>query len=46
MLPIRTEFVIADRRKKQSFRNISYYKFYRKFETNVKVTDGDDPDKP
>lgn len=46
LLPVRTEFVIGDRRKKHLFRNISYYKFYRKFETGVKLSDGDDPDKP
>jgi hypothetical protein len=49
LLPIRAEFIIADRRAKQSFRNLIYFKFYRKFETDIKI--GEDtttppPEKP
>jgi hypothetical protein len=48
LLPIRSETIMGDRRQRHFFRNISYYKFYRKFETDVKVTDPDEkpPEKP
>ncbi|MBL8169113.1 MAG: hypothetical protein JNJ50_13215 [Acidobacteria bacterium] len=39
LLPIRAEFIIADRRQKQYFRNMLYFKFYRKFETDIKFID-------
>ena len=39
LLPIRAEFVIGDRRKRQFSRNQIYFKFYRKFETDIKVID-------
>lgn len=38
LLPIRAEFIIADRRARRYFRNILYFKFYRKFETDIKIT--------
>src|SRR5215475_12331439 len=48
LLPTRAEFVIADRRQKHYFRNLIHFKFYRKFETDVKL--GEDitpaPQKP
>jgi hypothetical protein len=47
LLPIRAEFVIGDRSQRQQSRNMLYFKFYRKFETDIKL--GDDvalPDKP
>ena len=39
LLPTHAEFTIADRRRRQYSRNQIYFKFYRKFETDVKVTD-------
>jgi hypothetical protein len=39
LLPIRAEFIIGDRRKKQQSRNLLYFKFYRKFETDIKISD-------
>jgi hypothetical protein len=48
LLPTRAEFIIADRRQKHYFRNLIHFKFYRKFETDVKI--GEDvtppPQKP
>jgi hypothetical protein len=47
LLPTRAEFIIGDRRMKQAFRNTILFKFYRKFETDVKI--GEDiptPNKP
>jgi len=44
LLPIRAEFIIADRRQKQYFRNLLYFKFYRKFETDIKFVE--DPQAP
>jgi len=48
LLPIRAEFIIADRSQKHYFRNLIHFKFYRKFETDVKI--GEDiptpPQKP
>ena len=48
LLPIRAEFIIGDRRQKQNSRNLIHFKFYRKFETDVKI--GEDiptpPQKP
>jgi hypothetical protein len=48
LLPTRAEFIIADRRQKHYFRNLIHFKFYRKFETDVKL--GEDitpaPQKP
>lgn len=45
LLPVRAETIMGDRRQRRCFRNISYYKFYRKFETDVKVVD-QESDKP
>ncbi|MDQ3011099.1 MAG: hypothetical protein M3X11_10415, partial [Acidobacteriota bacterium] len=39
LLPIRAEFVIGDRRLKQQSRNVLLFKFYRKFETDIKILD-------
>ena len=39
LLPIRAEFIIADRRQKHYFRNLIHFKFYRKFETDIKISD-------
>lgn len=39
LLPTHAEFVIADRRRHQYSRNMIYFKFYRKFETDIKVID-------
>ncbi len=39
LLPIRAEFIIADRRQRRYFRNLLYFKFYRKFETDIKIVD-------
>lgn len=44
LLPIRAEFIIADRRERKYFRNLLTFKFYRKFETDIKITD--DPPGP
>jgi hypothetical protein len=43
LLPTRAEFIIGDRTKKQYFRNLIYFKFYRKFETDIKITDDPTP---
>ena len=39
LLPTRAEFIIADRRLKHYFRNLIHFKFYRKFETDIKITE-------
>jgi hypothetical protein len=39
LLPTSAEFIIADRRQKHYFRNLIHFKFYRKFETDVKIGD-------
>ena len=39
LLPIRAEFIIADRRLKHYYRNMIHFKFYRKFETDIKISD-------
>lgn len=44
LLPIRAEFMIGDRRLRQQSRNLIYFKFYRKFETDIKFID--DPQAP
>lgn len=44
LLPIRAEFIIGDRRQRQQSRNLLYFKFYRKFETDIKFVD--DPQAP
>ncbi len=43
LLPIRAEFIISDRHQKKYFRNLIYFKFYRKFETDIKITDDPTP---
>ncbi|MGH9831517.1 MAG: hypothetical protein ACRD9Y_00795 [Blastocatellia bacterium] len=44
LLPIKAELVIGNRHEKQNFRNLIYFKFYRKFETDVKI--GEDVELP
>jgi hypothetical protein len=39
LLPIRAEFIIGDRRQKRQSRNVMHFKFYRKFETDIKISD-------
>lgn len=39
LLPTHAEFIIADRRRRQYSRNQIYFKFYRKFDTDIKVVD-------
>lgn len=46
LLPIRAEFIIADRRQRRYFRNLLSFKFYRKFETDIKIIDETPPEKP
>jgi hypothetical protein len=46
LLPIRAEFIIADRRQRAYFRNLLSFKFYRKFETDVKISDDVPPPAP
>src|SRR5215475_8621670 len=46
LLPTRAEFIIADRRQKHYFRNLIHFKFYRKFETDVKLGDDITPAAP
>jgi len=43
LLPIRAEFIIADRRQKHYFRNLIYFKSYRKFETDIRILDHPSP---
>ena len=43
LLPVRAEFIIADRRQKHYFRNLIYFKSYRKFETDIKILDDPPP---
>lgn len=37
LLPTRSEVIIADRQTRHFSRNLIYYKFYRKFESDVKI---------
>jgi hypothetical protein len=46
LLPTRAEFVIGDRRQKRQSRNLIHFKFYRKFETDVKLGDDITPAAP
>jgi hypothetical protein len=47
LLPIRAELVIGNRHEKRNFRNLIYFRFYRKFETDVKIgEDVEIPKKP
>jgi hypothetical protein len=46
LLPTRAEFIIADRRQKHYFRNLIHFKFYRKFETDVKLGEDITPAAP
>ncbi len=44
LLPIKAELVIGNRHEKKNSRNLIYFKFYRKFETDVKI--GEDVELP
>jgi hypothetical protein len=46
LLPIRAEIVLGDRGRKQNARNVNVFKFYRKFETDIKIVDDPEPEKP
>jgi hypothetical protein len=46
LLPIRAEVVLGDRGRRQYARNVNVFKFYRKFETDIKVVDDPTPEKP
>jgi hypothetical protein len=46
LLPTRAEFIIGDRRQRQYARNLIYFKFYRKFETDIRIVDDPPPVKP
>jgi hypothetical protein len=46
LLPSRVEVIIADRRQKKYFRNFVYFKFYQKFETDIKITEDPTPVPP
>jgi hypothetical protein len=46
LLPTRAEVISSDRRKKQYYRNVMYFKFYRKFETDIKITEDPTPVPP
>lgn len=46
LLPTSAEFIIADRRQKRYFRNLIHFKFYRKFETDVKLGEDITPAAP
>jgi hypothetical protein len=39
LLPTHAEFTIGDRFQKRHARNVMHFKFYRKFETDVKIVD-------
>lgn len=43
LLPISSEFIIGDRREHGFSRNLIHFKFYRKFETDVKIVDEPTP---
>ncbi len=45
LLPTRAELVIGNRREKQNSRNLIYFKFYRKFETDIKLSEDVEPPK-
>jgi hypothetical protein len=46
LLPSRVEVIIADRQQKKYFRNLVYFKFYQKFETDIKITEDPTPVPP
>jgi hypothetical protein len=46
LLPSRVEVIIADRKQKKYFRNLVYFKFYQKFETDIKITEDPTPVPP
>jgi hypothetical protein len=39
LLPIRAEAIIAERGRKNHSRNVMLFKFYRKFETDIKISE-------
>jgi hypothetical protein len=46
LLPIRAEITIGNRLRKHHSRNVIHFKFYRKFETDVKIGDDVTPPPP
>jgi hypothetical protein len=46
LLPIQSEVIFSDRRRKEYRRNLIYFKFYRKFETDIKITEDPTPVPP
>ncbi|HYE73910.1 MAG TPA: hypothetical protein VEF04_11290 [Blastocatellia bacterium] len=46
LLPIRAEIVLGDRGRKRYSRNVNVFKFYRKFETDIKLLDDVTPEEP
>jgi hypothetical protein len=46
LVPSRVEVIIADRQQKKYFRNLVYFKFYQKFETDIKITEDPTPIPP
>jgi hypothetical protein len=46
LLPSRAEVISSDRLRKKYFRNLIYFKFYRKFETDIKITEDPTPVPP
>jgi hypothetical protein len=43
LLPIKAEILFSDRMKKIYTRNLIYFKFYRKFETDIKIVEDSTP---
>jgi len=44
LLPIKAEITMLNRAQRSYSRNVIYFKFYRKFETDIKFVTGDDPE--
>lgn len=44
LLPIKAEITMLNRNQKSFSRNVIYFKFYRKFESDIKFITGDDPE--
>jgi len=46
LLPVSAESILADRRQRHYSRNVIRFKFYRKFESDVKIVEDPPPAKP
>src|SRR5581483_343060 len=46
LLRVSAEFIIGNRRERKFSRNVIHFKFYRKFETDIKISDDATPEKP